>query len=152
MKTMKSELMRLQKSYIEAKAEHETIKQIEEEVKIQVLQDNEFYTVDYEESNEPKERVLKTNWDFLINDEDFEVYCKLCHEGYLQRGLNIPDWNMTPDFESRQELKKAEDDLLKIGIDIIVSRGDAKRADLEKLTQHWKYRDEMLELTFKLKL
>lgn len=151
LKTFKIELKRLQGEYIKIKAEHETIKQIEEQCKIKVLQENEFYTSDYEVGEE-KERILSSKSDFRMNDEDFIEYCKLTHTEYLKNGLDVPNYETTADYKTAPTLRKLEDELIKIGIDIVVEKEKSNRAELQKIANHWKYKYELLDLILKLEL
>jgi len=151
-KTLKSLLVKAQKGYIIAKAENETVKQIEEESKVKVLKENIFLTADHEEAGEEQQRILKSNGDYHMNDEDFTKYCKLCLIEYLKNGLDVPDFNTTPDYLTRKTLMIAEEKLLNVGIEVIVKNKDARREDLEKIKDHYEARKTMIELTLSLDL
>ena len=151
-KTLKSELVKAQKEYILAKAHNDNVKRIEEESKVKVLSENKFYTADHEEAGEKEQRILKSNGDYHMSESDFTKYCKLCLVEYLKNGLDVPNYNTTPNYKTSKELKQAENKIIKIGIDIIVIKENANREEYNKIANHWKYREELIDLILRLDL
>lgn len=135
------EFNKARSEYIKAKAVHEATEQIEKECKQKVLQENEFLTED------SQERITDYKSDFRMNDEASERYFKLVYEEETKRGLNIPDYNTAATYKTFPALKKAEDDLLNIGIYTIP---ETERESIKKTFNHWKYRYEVLNLMVKL--
>jgi len=150
-KTLKTELVKHQGEYIKAKAENEATIKIEKECKIKILTENVFITEGIEEEEqEDIERIYSPSSDYRMSEFDFTNYCKLVYAEEIKNGLDIPDYNTTADYKTSKNLKKAENELLKIGIDIIVEKENANREDFEKVADHWKLRDEMIELVLQL--
>lgn len=151
-KTYKTELEKLQLNYINAKAMHETVKAIEKRVKTRVLAENIFlYDKEYEERRE-EERILNHGDDYMMNDSDFTRFCKLTHEGYLKEGLDVPNQDTTPDYKTFKELQDAEKKLIKLGIEFTQGKNGITRQDLERMANHWKHREELIELLLRLEL
>lgn len=140
-----------QASYIKAKAAYDTVKQIELEVKTNVLAENKFYT-DPREGEEP-ERIIKPSWDFLMSDEDFTQYCKLTFESYKKNGVDLPDYNTSPEYKVRNELRDAEQALIEWGMSVIKTLPQYKAQEKlieqlkEAITYDMKIRDKVIELT-----
>lgn len=137
------ELIQLQTNYIAAKAAHDTVKMMEQEVKTRILSENTFLCED------SGERITEPRSDFRMCDDDFVTYCKLCHVAYLERGLNVPDWNTTPDYATHPALHKAEDALLAFGVRIVP---DNMKTDVKAINRDRKYRKEALGLLLRLKI
>lgn len=135
------EFNKTRSAYIKAKWAYETTVIIEKQCKVKVLNDNIFYTED------SKERIIDYKSDFRMNDEDSEKYFKLVYEEEIKRGLDVPDYNTTVTYKTFPALKKAEDDLLNIGLYTIPEN---ERESIKKTFNHWKYRYEVLNLMVKL--
>lgn len=138
---MKKRLETLQMNYILAKAENETVKEIDKESREKILAEHAFY------DTKTDKRITNPDHAYCMGDTEFEEYCKLAHEERTRRGLNIPDWNTTADYKTRKALKKAEDDLIRFSIDIVPEGLKSNIADAGK---HWKYRYEVVELIMRL--
>ena len=107
----KSNFNKAKKHYNRIKAEHERIKSIDEQSKIKVLTENQFYSepLDLEDGRIiPSERITEPNSDFTMSESDFIVYCKLVYAENIKAGLDTPDYETTVDYKIRKELKQAE--------------------------------------------
>jgi hypothetical protein len=143
---LKKSLKSAQENYIKAKILNDEIESITNECKIKVLAENEFF-----ESEEYKvgQRILKPFRDFMMSDLDFEKYCKLVYNEYIEKGLEVPNYNTTTNYKSRPNLLKAENELFKIGVSIIPQEN---RKDLERSFNIISKRDEILKLMPQLEL
>ena len=145
--------------YMMARAKHETICEIEKEVKTRILADNIFMSEEVEFENGrtiPSERILDPNADFMMNEEDSHKYWRICHDEYTKAGLVIPDYLTTPTFESFPALKKAEKDLIEWGYSLMKKLPQYKthEKDLEMLKERASWdmetRDKMIDLTMNI--
>lgn len=109
-KEFKNEFEKAQVNYIKAKVSNDNIEEIAKECKQKVLKENIFL------EEETQERIIKPNSDFLMSDSDFEKYCRLVHEEEIKRGLEVPTWDTTANYQTRPALLKAENELLEMGL------------------------------------
>lgn len=140
----KNNFNKAKKHYNRIKAEHEKIRAIDEQSKIKVLTENQFY------SEEDGERITESDIDFLMSESDFISYCKLVYIENTKKGLNVPDYETSVDYETFKALIQAEDSLLTAGFEIIPNSLKDEKMTLESARNHWKFRDEMLKLMLRL--
>jgi len=123
------EIKEARTEYIKALAIHQTVEQIDLESKTEVLKNTAFYEIKEDDKGIQK-RILNPNSDYLMDEPSFNKYLTLCHAERTKRGLNIPDKDLTSDYESFKLLIKAEDRLFKIMLKIQPLRF---KEDLNKL-------------------
>jgi hypothetical protein len=153
---MKRKFSPAQMNYMKAKAYHETIKDIEAKVKTKVLAEQVYMSEDVivdGELLEKSHRITRPTADFMMSETDFTEYCKLCFEKYKKAGLDVPDYNTTPDYKSFQALKEAEKALIEWGYSVIQKlpqyKNNEKDLAMLKERSSWdlKVRDKLIELT-----
>jgi hypothetical protein len=103
-------LSKAQKNYMVAKANYETVCQIEKECKTKVLTENVFFVS--EEWEERGSRITDPIIDYLMNDARFRQYFRLCYEEYLKNGIAAEDYLTCPTYKPFQALLKAEKELI----------------------------------------
>jgi len=144
----------IQKRYAKALAAQRVVKEIEATVKTKILSEN-IFNVSSEWRPDETGRVTSPASDFLMSDEDFQIYSKLVHNEYANHGLKIPSDN-TPDYKTAPALRKAEKELIEWGFSIIKKDPRAIKAigELETLSEAitWdmKVRDQVIDLTMRL--
>jgi hypothetical protein len=150
--TNKSELTKLQKNYLKAKAKHEYITKLDKRVKNMVLAENEFF-VSSEWKDRAGQRITQENIDYLMVDSDFEKYCKLVFEAGFKVGIERPDDNTTADYKTLPILEEAEKALLDFGSKITLGKVPELTAEvLKKMNGNLKIRAELLKLLCRLRL
>jgi hypothetical protein len=143
-KGFKNEFEKAQVNYIKAKVNNDNIEEIAKECKQKVLNENVFL------EEETEERILKPNADFLMGESDFEQYCKLVYEQELKRGLEVPSFDTTANYQTRPALLKAENELLEMGLKAVKEEDLIKKGSsydqLRRAFNITKSREEFLNL------
>ena len=139
-----TELKRLQKAYLKAKAAHDHVKSLDRAIRNKVLADGEYLSQD---TGEPIESYKS---DYQMTEEAFEGYCQEVYREGLRRGLELRDANTVADWKTGPLLRRAEDELLNFAIYELLPQD--QREDFKEVKEHYEYRDEMLSLTCKLVL
>ena len=140
--------MNAKRNYLTAKAKYETVLKLKKECQEKVLNENEFYTTEGEKVN-----LLN---DFLIDDDNFTKYLKLCFEEYKNVGLNPKHYNNAIDYPYMTQLRKAEDSLIEWGKSKIEKLATYKMniKDLERLYEainyNLKIREKVINLTMSI--
>lgn len=132
-------IRRLQAEYMIAKAEHDTIKQISSVNSLRVLSEHEFFD---KEGN----RVLEYDWR-IRGENQFKKYLDLLFTENKKSGLPVYDPNRVPEADAWEELRKVEKELLKMQLETLP---DGLKQPIEKAQQHWKHRDECIDLMVRL--
>lgn len=117
-KTHGLDFVKARNNYIFALTIQELNEKIDKESKTAVLIANKFYT-DKTNGLEEKGRILTPNRDYLMTDEDFNKYLELCQIERTERGLKIPDKNLTSDYESFKDLKEAENKFVEVAFKML---------------------------------
>lgn len=132
-------IRRLQAEYMITKAEHDTIKQISDINSLKVLADHEFF-------DDKGNRVLKYDWR-IDGKEQFKKYLDLLFIENKKSGLPVYDPDRVPEADAWEKLRKVEKELLQIQLETLP---DELKQPIEKAQQHWKHRDECIDLMVRL--
>ena len=98
-------------------------KDIEKESQEHVLQNHEFKVSRNNRDLSGSElRILTPRRDFLMSEEDFKTYCILVKDEMTKRGLHIPHYNLTADYESLKVLTDAENDFIDICLKMLPAK------------------------------
>lgn len=132
-------IRRLQAEYMIAKAEYVTIKQISGNNSLRVLADHEFF-------DDNGNRVLEYDWR-IKGENQFKKYLELLFIENKKSGLPVYDSNRVPEADAWDKLRETEKELLKMQLETIPEH---MRADIKGAQEHWKYRDECIDLMVRL--
>lgn len=154
------EIADLQATYYIAKAAEETINEIDEEIKRKVLAENEYYItgelweLTLKRDPNAERRITDPKADYkMFSDTDTAQqndYLDKLYAEYLKAGIaDERGRGWIPSAKVRDVRHEAEKALINIVIDLF------KNTEYEELfrraAQHWKYREQLLELILKLK-
>lgn len=143
----------VQKAYLIAKAEEETIKEIAEDIQRKILASGN-YTVCDEFTNHRgvNNRITAPQCTYLMDEEIFiNDFLEKCYTEYKKAGIADPRGKeYCPEGEAHEKKKQAENELLKIAIDILPDEMQEEKAALKKASTHWKYRGQILDLILRL--
>ena len=141
-KELRKQIKTKQQEYLLLKAAIMAAEEIEEENKVKILKENVFV-------DDEGVRVTDPGEDWLIEDISFIRYLKMVADANKKSGLKIEDYNKVIALEEKEALKKVENELLKLQLKITPAN---IIEDIKKVHNHWKYRDEALELILKLEV
>ncbi len=141
-KNMKIRLKKAQAQYTLALSAHEAAMEIGHKASLSVLNSTVFT------NEETGERITNPKRDFLMGDSDFDRYVELTNKEMRKLGHVVPLGN-TATHETWPALKQAEDELISIAIAITPA---SVRGGLERARNHYKYRGELVDLTYRLAL
>lgn len=142
-KELRKQIKHYQNEYLKAKATVEAIREINKANSQKVLNAGNYI-------NEfTGERITEPEQDYCMSGEDFKNYIYSVYEENKKAGLMVYDPNRVPEADFLAELKHAEDTLLKLQLKTIPA---GIKENIKKAQQHWKYRDEALELILKLEV
>lgn len=139
---MKKKIKQAQANYLQAKAEHEAIKEADEQARAKVLAKNCYY------DSETGERITEPSWDFMIAEDIFMDYMQKVHEEHIAQGLPALGFDEVITYPFWQKLRQAEDELIGLGIDLVPSA--EHRKTLKDNSYIIKFRDQLLNLALKL--
>lgn len=128
-------------------AETQTIEELTEEIQQKILDENVY--MDEHHNSEEKMRITRPFDDYLMNEDIFKNdYLEKCYAEYKKAGIADPRGKeYIPSSESKDKLKQAENQLL----DFIIKILPAEIAhEAIKARHHWKYKEQMLDLTLRL--
>lgn len=147
----KAGLAKLQRVYLKAKKDHLAMELLEKQLKNKVLSEN-VYMIEEEHANgRAVERIIRAESDFLMSDVDFEDYCQKLYQEAISARINLPDSNHTFTWETYPALKNAENNLLDwVRKNVPGERPELTKESIEKMASHWKYRQELIDLTLQL--
>ena len=140
--TLRKQIKTKQQEYLLLKAAIMAAEEIEEENKVKILKENVF--VDDEGI-----RVTNPDNDWLIKDNTFIEYLKMVAEANKESGLKVNNYDEVIALEEKEALKKVENELLELQLKIIPA---GIKENIKKAQQHWKYRDEAINLILKLEV
>lgn len=146
------EIKTAQKAYLIAKAAEETIKGIAEDIQRKILADGEYMVMpEFRNRKGTPERVTDPKHTYLMNEEIFlNDFLEKCYVEYQKAGIaDSRGKEYIPEAVAHDARKQAENELLKLAIDIIPDNLTEKET-LRKAVNHWKYREKILELILKL--
>ena len=141
-KELRKRIKTKKEEYLILKTAIMAAEEIEEENKVKILKENVF--VDDEGI-----RVTNPDNDWLIEDTSFIPYLKMVAEANKESGLKVNNYNEVIMWEEKQSLKKVEDELLKLQLETIPNN---LMADIKRVHNHWKYRDEAIDLILRLEV
>lgn len=145
-------LAKLQRAYKAAKKAHSVMEALETKLKNKVLAENVYMVEEEHADNRPIERITSAGSDFLMSDVDFKDYCQKLYTEAIKAGVNLPDANHTFTWQTFTNLKNAESNLLDwIRKNIPGQRPELTKEVIEKMANHWKHRQELIDLTLQLK-
>lgn len=149
-----AEITALQETYLIAKAMEEEINAKDEEIKRKVLAENEYYISDelwkLMKEDEPGRRITDPKGDFEMSETDMKDYIKKLYTEYLKAGIaDDRGEGYIPSARAREARHEAENALLDIVIELF--KGTEYEDAIRRATKHWKYREQLLDITMKLK-
>ncbi len=147
MQNLREKLNIYQQNYIVAKTNLEKMKALETEIKLKILKNNEFY-----EKDNFSKRITDPFYDFLMNDDDFNLYLDLLQVETKRKGLKLGREEVIT-YEAEKELTQAEEKLLDWGEQIVKNKNDLRLdvEDFKKMrTYNLKYRNKLIDLTMKV--
>lgn len=140
--TLRKQIKTKQQEYLILKAAIMAAEEIEEENKVKILKENVFI-------DDEGIRVTNPDNDWLIEDTSFIRYLKMVAEANKESGLKVNNYDEVIALEEKEALKKVENELLELQLKIIPAR---IKENIKKAQQHWKYRDEALNLILRLEV
>ena len=147
----KQNYSKAQLGYILAKAKYEAVKSLVYACKKDVLEKNVFL-----EEDGKKERITEPISDFRMSEEDFAKYCKLTHAIYIEKELEVKDWDTCPEYIYSNKLNQAEKELIEWGNEKIKKLPEYKphAKEIENLIKvaghNLKIRSKLIGLTLTL--
>ena len=140
-----------QKTYITAKAAEEAIREISEDIQRKILAEN-IYTASPEFQNRRGigERITEPKHTYLMDEEIFlNDFLEKCYAEYQRAGIaDGRGKEYIPEAVARDTRLDAEKALIEIAIDILPEIPE--KETLRKAINHWKYREQILELILRL--
>ena len=150
-KSHSEEIRMTRKAYITAKAAEEAIKGISEDIQRKILAEN-IYTVSPEFQNRRGvgERVTEPKHTYLMDEEIFlNDFLEKCYAEYQKAGIaDSRGKEYIPEAVARDTRLDAEKALIQLAIDILPNIPE--KETLRKAINHWKYREQILELILRL--
>ena len=139
----KKELKKIQKNYLEVKAEHAKLKAVENAAEDQACEELELIT---EEDFEPADHSNS----FMLSEEDFDKMLTRRQEIIIAKGYSYPDKNLVLSHDAWQRLRRAENDIFKWMHENVREKIGVTEEELDYMVNHWKYSKQLIELTLKL--
>jgi|LSQX01.1.fsa_nt_gb hypothetical protein len=138
--TLRKQIKTKQQEYLLLKAAIMAAEEIEEENKVKILKENVFI-------DDEGVRVTDPGEDWLIEDTSFIRYLKMVAEENRKAGLKVNNYDEVIALEEKEALKKVENELLELQLRITPAN---IIENIKKAQQHWKYREECLDLILRL--
>ena len=138
--TLRKQIKTKQQEYLLLKAAIMAAEEIEEENKVKILKENVFI-------DDEGVRVTDPGEDWLIEDTSFIRYLKMVAEANKESGLKVNNYDEVIALEEKEALKKVENELLELQLRITPAN---IIENIKKAQQHWKYREECLDLILRL--
>lgn len=139
----KMELKKIQKNYLEAKAEHETLKAVENAAEDQACEELQLIT---EEDFEPADHHNS----FMLSDADFDKMLTRRQEIIIAQGYDYPDKELVLSYDAWNRLRRAENDIFKWMHENVRERIGVTEEELDRMVNNWRYSKQLIELTLKL--
>lgn len=157
----KAEIIELQHVYLLKQIENEIVQERFKEVQRRVLLENIFYSVyDLDKSCDGTElhngdRILSSDNDCFMSEEDIEVYLKKCAEENYKAGLTDSEGYYTEETNTENQLNDIKEKLIRLLVEILPEDFPNKKL-LEdavefKSYQSYKTRETLFELVMKLR-
>ena len=141
----KKELKKIQKNYLETKAEYATLNAVENAAEDQACEELELIT---EEDFEPADHHNS----FMLSDADFDKMLTRRQEIIIAKGYDYPNKDLVLSHEARQRLRRAENDIFKWIHENVREKIGVTEEELDRMVNHWKYSQQLIELTLKLQV
>ena len=141
-KELRKQIKTKQQEYLLLKAAIMAAEEIEQENKLRILSENVFI-------DDEGVRVTDPGEDWLIEDTSFIRYLKMVAEENRKAGLKVNNYDEVIALEEKEALKKVENELLELQLETIPTE---LKENIKKAQQHWKYRDEALNLILRLEV
>ena len=138
--SLRKQIKTKQQEYLLLKAAIMAAEEIEEENKVKILKENVFI-------DDEGVRVTDPGEDWLIEDTSFIRYLKMVAEENRKAGLKVNNYDEVIALEEKEALKKVENELLELQLRITPAN---IIENIKKAQQHWKYREECLDLILRL--
>ena len=139
-KELRKQIKTKQQEYLLLKAAIMAAEEIEEENKVKILKENVFI-------DDEGVRVTDPGEDWLIEDTSIIRYLKMVAEENRKAGLKVNNYDEVIALEEKEALKKVENELLELQLRITPAN---IIENIKKAQQHWKYREECLDLILRL--
>ena len=139
----KAELKKIQKNYLETKAEYTTLKAVENAAEDQACEELELIT---EEDFEPADHSNS----FMLSEEDTDRMLTRRQEIIIAQGYDYPDKDLVLSHDAWQRLRRAENDIFKWMHENVREKIGVTEEELDRMVSHWKYSQQLIELTLKL--
>ena len=151
-----AEITALQEAYLIAKAMEEEINAKDEEIKRKVLAENVYYKSDeiwelWEKRFPGSERrITEPRDDYEMSEGDMQDYIDKLYTEYLKAGIaDERGRGWIPSAKVHNIRHETENALLNIVIELF--KGTEYEDAIRQATKHWKYREQLLDITMKLK-
>ena len=152
------EITALQAAYYIARATEQTINEIDEEIQRKVLSENEYYISDElwelmlkRGINPADRRITEPKNSYKMGEEEMKDFVKKLYPEYLRAGIaDDRGEGYIPSARAREAKGEAEKALINIVIDLF--KNTEYEELFKKAAQHWKYREQLLDLILKLKV
>jgi hypothetical protein len=141
-KELRKQIKTKQQEYLILKAAIMAAEEIEEENKVKILKENVFI-------DDEGVRVTDPGEDWLIEDTSFIRYLKMVADANKKSGLKVNSYNEVVAWEEKEALKKVENELLEL--QLIITPANIIE-NIKKAQQHWRYRDEAIDLILRLEV
>ena len=147
------EIREAQNAYLIAKAIEETIKEAADDIQKKILSENEYFIMpEYEGRRGVVKRITEPKRTYMMDEEIFlNDFLAKCYEEYQKAGIaDSRGKEYCPEANAHDAKKEAENLLLKLAIELIPDELAEEKEDLRKAVNHWKYREQILDLILKL--
>jgi hypothetical protein len=147
LKNNKAEYEKARHDYLKALAENEVVVKIDKQVKNFVLDHNEFNKS--KEWRENEDRILSCDEDYLMTDDDFKKYMKLCHEERLHRGMQVPSEELSSDYLTRTIMEQKEKEFVAI---VLKTLPKSMSEQFKNVKYYYNIYKKFLDLCLRVKL
>ncbi|MGN1303812.1 MAG: hypothetical protein ACI4YB_02125 [Oscillospiraceae bacterium] len=148
------EIRTAQAAYLIAKAAEDSIKSIAEEIQRGILSEGDYFVAadlwDTNRRGMTERRITEPRRTYLMDEEIFiNDFLPKCYEKYQTAGIaDDRGEEYCPEARATDKRKAAEQKLLSIAVDILP---ECEEKDILKTAvNHWKYRDEILQIILQL--
>ena len=148
------EIRTAQEAYYIAKAAEDSIKSIAEDIQRGILSKNEYFVAaDLWNGNRrgmTERRITEPRRTYLMDEEIYiNDFLPKCYEKYQAAGIaDDRGEEYCPEARAADKRKAAEQKLLSLAVDILP---ECEEKDILKTAvNHWKYRDEILQIILQL--
>ena len=139
----KKELKKIQKNYLETKAEYATLKAVGNAAEDQACAELELIT---EEDLEPATHHNS----FMLSEEDFDKMLTRRQGIIISKGYSYPNKDLVLSHDAWNRLRMAENDIFKWLHENVREKIGVTEEELDRMVNHWKYSKQLIELTLKL--